>query len=74
MCALQEPIVVLGIFLFVCPTGNALSGIVSPKTPATYSTLKPVSEAAKDMESRLSLRAGMFKAKTFWNYLEVPSR
>src|SRR3569833_469344 len=51
------------------PKGRALSGIVSPRTPSTHSTSKPVSAAVRASASRLSVRSGKLTTKI----LEKPS-
>lgn len=45
------------------PSGTALSGIDSPRTPGIHSTSNPVSAAASVSASRLSLRSGRPIAK-----------
>ncbi len=58
MCPLQLPRFVSINFFRSTPYGTALSGIVSPRTPSTHSTSKPVNAEVNTVESLLSVRSG----------------
>lgn len=69
MCALQEPTFPFLILLFLESAGSTRSCTSEPSIPGTYSTVKFVRAAAREMASRRSVREGRLMTSIFWNYM-----
>ena len=65
---LQLPRIPGGSPMFSDGGGYALCRMLSPVTPSTKSSLRPLEAAASVMASRRSVRKGRFRTKIFWNF------